>query len=375
MQMRTSGKATPMSEALFKRAIQDAIRVLPSLHEWQYYRRQARFKSSPQAEMTVTYDASGGSVERLLTITSGDTWPQDASYGHIVIGGRTYRIEKRLSDIQATLEADFTPLGDFTSSVLWQRPSYRFSREIAKVHYCHNLTIDRPVQYVPSADHQAGSYDPWLRGGYTEWFTWQNRGNRFGSSEFVLIPPPTTAQEFEVSATVVPHIPTINAVNGSVLEGTTNASQITSESAVFDQRIIGTILRISRDSSPPTEFNSGNWEFQAFVTGVTDTNTLNISEPLPATYAGRGFVLSSPIDVDSAVMLESLEDFAFMQYTKNHKHESYGMASSMHKTALLNAIRRDNKVSLNSRLWNNEWWGFGVLGLGGITEAPTNQEI
>lgn len=375
MTLRTSGKATEQHKALVTRAIQDAIRSLPAKHDWSFFRRQSRFTASPIQSNGITYDHSGGSVERLVTITSGNYWPQDAEYGQLRIGEQTFRILRRLSDTTVQLESDFSLRGDFTGTVSWERRAYRFSREITRIHYLHDITADRAVPYLAPSDFQESSYTEWGHG-TRHVFTWQNHGGRFGSSEIILLPAPNTNNIFEVSATVNPHIPSIVSIasnDASVTQGTTSVS---SAGSSFTSRLIGSVFRLSIDASPPVDFKSSDWEFQAFITDVPDSNTLTLSEVVPSTASGRGFVISSPVELEASVHLEYIEDEAYFQYCKNHDHRSLQQSSQVANSSLRAAMARDNKVSLNSRMWveNSAYpWSTGFFHVDGIVDTSTTE--
>ena len=363
MTLRVSGEPTKRAQAMYVRAIQDAIRSLPSKADWTYYMRQARFTASPTQGMTIAYDHTGGTEERLVTITSGDAWPADATYGEIRVGENTYRVGRRLNDVQVTLEDDFSLRSDFVGDVTWERRAYQFSRELTKVHYVKNLTVDRIVPYLPVSDFMESVDTMWGQGS-PDVFTWMNHGNTFGSPEFVLLPAPLRNDIYEVSATVSPLIPKINIVGGPDLVCASGSSTVTSDTNTFTSKLVGCVMRISGDGTPPIDFDGENYDFQAFVTEVVDDSTLKLSESVP--FSGeRGYAMSSPIEVDAAVMLEHLEDEAYHQYTKNHDHKSIQQAKMNARESLIMALSRNNKVSLNSRMWSSYgdsgWWNSGAF--------------
>ena len=310
---------------------------------------------------TADYQHTGGAEERLLTITDGvNTWPSDAELGEVRIGAeRSYRVYRRISNTEITLEPDFSFSEDFTGEqVTWERRAYQFSREITKVHYVHNLTLDRILTYMPPGSFQENSYS---RVGYgrAETFTWQNHGTRFGAADFVIHPPPISSEIFEVSATVNPLIPKVQLEDGTDAAIAAGSNVMTSATGAFTDKLVGSIVRISSDATSPTYFDGGNWEWQAFVLSVDSATQLTLSENSPAAITGRGYSISSPVDIESSTMLEYVEDEAFHQYTKNHKHESFRVARQTARESLILAIARDNKVSLNSVLWatyNHPHW-------------------
>jgi hypothetical protein len=352
--LRSSSNQTPRMNALFVRAIQDAIRGLPSKHDWNYFRRQVRLKTSPRAGLSVTYDHTGGAHERLLTVTDG-VLPADAMFGEIRIGNTTYRILNRISDTEATLEDNFSLSEDFTGNCTWERRAYRFSREVVKVHYLHNISRNSPITLLSTQEFASLTHNGWGYGQVTH-YTFQNHGGWFGESEFVLLPSPTVSETIEASVTVTPLVPHINEVSGSGAEATSGSFSVSVPGAEFSNRLIGCIFRLGRDAVQPINLDSSNWDFQAFVVGVPDSETLLLSEAAPETTV-RGYCISSPIDVESSAMLEYVEDEAYHQYTKNHDHKSFQIARRVAGDSLRMAVARDNKTSLNGHM-RQESFGY-----------------
>jgi hypothetical protein len=347
MTIRLGSNPSTQNDARVVKAIQSALTALAGKHNWNYYRRQTRFTTSARTASTIAYDHTGGSKEKLATISSGDNWPSDASMGEVIHGYRTYRILERISNVQATMEVDMSMLADFNGDVLWQRPSYLFTREVARVHYVRNLDTNRQLTIIQPTQFDALQHRT-LGPGIVRHFTWQNQGGQFGGSEFTLYPPPLTAETIEVTASVVPHKPTIKAVTGVDAHASGTGSTLTCPSANFNDRLVGCIVRVARDATIPIDYNSDNWASQAFVVSVDSPTQLTLSEPLSFPHVANGYCISSPIDVEASVMLEALEDETFYQYTKNHSHEKLRDAAQMSQKSLREAMTRDNRASVNN---------------------------
>lgn len=361
--------ASPLSNTKLIHAIQNAIRSLHAKHRWNYYRRQTRFTTSPTKTMEVIYDATGGVEDNLVTITSGDFWPQDATYGDVWIGNKSYRILKRISDVQATLEPDFTPIDDYVGGVTWKRRSYRFARNINRVEYVHNITINRQLTSIPPGEFNASSYNPYVSG-YTRHFTWQNYGNEFGASELILYPAPVTAEIIEVSAAVLPITPKTHSITGTDLTGSSGSITVTCAGGSFTNKLVGEMIRISATAVSPTGFNSEDYTHQAFIVAVPSSTTLTISEPLPASYSSCGYLISSPIDIEVSVMLEAIEDEAFYQYTKNHNHSGTQEAAMLAQKSLIEAMVRDSKTGEDSHNAGPSW--YDPLRFSGVVQVDSS---
>ena len=75
-----------------KRSILSAYRNLSTATNWSYYYKRGRVSSvAAYAPGTVTYDHTGGSNEREVTLASG-TFPAWAARGIIQISGKDYGV-------------------------------------------------------------------------------------------------------------------------------------------------------------------------------------------------------------------------------------------------------------------------------------------
>lgn len=341
MTIRCGGQSTDMGDFRIVKAIQSAIMSLHSKHPWRYYRRQVRFNTSAQQVVQITYDHTGGTNERQATLSSG-TWPTDATYGELLIGEKTYRIEERVSDTVVTLESDFSLSEDYSGGATWQRRSYQLPREMTKVFYVQNMETQLPLFEVSADEYSSDMYTPYTSG-YAQNFTWQNTGGRFGASEITIWPAPTASQIIEVSASVVPHKPTINIIDGDDLSGTSGSKEVGFDATTFDSSVIGSVIRISKTGNAPKGFSSDEHAFEAFIVGLDGESTLLISEPLTESFTDSGFAISSPIDIETSVMLEAVEDEAYYQYTKNHDHQGRQEAAQMARKSFIESVVRDNR--------------------------------
>ncbi len=358
LSLRAGVDMSPRYTAILVRAIQDAIRSLPSKNDWAYFKRQTRLTTSTAINPTVTYDHTGGAYEKMLTITSDHTWPADASLGEIVVEQRTYRIKERISTTVVTLEDDFSLQEDFTGDVWWQRANYQFTRDITRIHSIRNLTVGRELAFLPSQSFIDQSWNSYGRGSVS-YFTWQNSGSRFGSSEICLWPTPNAKEIIEVTATVNPQVPKTFLESGTEAVLSVGSRSLTVADATFTKKLIGSVVRLSRNSAPPINNEMDNWDFQAFITNVPNATTLTLSEALGDETIGGGYAISSGADIEAATMLEYIEDEAYAQYCKNHDHKSYPTATQVAMRSLKFAIARSNsRISLGGYAWDYGYWQY-----------------
>lgn len=331
------------SNKLVTRAIQDTIRALPNKHEWSYFQRTIRFVSSASVAFTADYDYTGGASERLLTITSAETFPSDADSGEIFFNSMWYKVERRISSTTVSLRADSCPVEDFTGqSIVWARSTYPLPRRMTRVHtlVCRDEGIV-PLFYLPPQDFFASIMLNWGSVGGPIRYTIQPDGLS-GETGVVLSPPPSAARTFEANVTVSPAIPTVLKIAGDDGAISSGTNVFTSATASFNDRILGSMLRISVDSAVPDQYGAA---FKAFVTRVISPTSVELSEYCPTSYSGKVYLISSPIDIDSDSMLNYVEAESFAQFCRNHKHESLQLAQTVAAQDLREAIIADQRTN------------------------------
>jgi hypothetical protein len=86
------------------------------IHDWSFLMPITTLSiNAPYTTGTIAYDHTGGSSERLVTL-SGGTWPTWAESGMIEISGSDYPVESRLSDTLFTLDSSDNPGSDVAAS-------------------------------------------------------------------------------------------------------------------------------------------------------------------------------------------------------------------------------------------------------------------
>jgi hypothetical protein len=109
-----------------KDAILSAYQELPLVRRWKYfYTRGHLVMDAAYDTGTVAYDDTGGANERQLTLSSG-TWPTNAARGQVLIDGKEYKVESRVSSTVVTLSVNSNPGEDIAAGTAykWWRDTY-----------------------------------------------------------------------------------------------------------------------------------------------------------------------------------------------------------------------------------------------------------
>jgi len=98
-----------------RRTIQQAVREITAAAKTPYMRKNGRLHlRAPYTTGTVTYDHTGGTYERQLTLVTGvwPTWSEDAA---ILLDGKVCDVESRKSDTVITLDVNLNPGADLAA--------------------------------------------------------------------------------------------------------------------------------------------------------------------------------------------------------------------------------------------------------------------
>jgi hypothetical protein len=343
MVARSGAKPSDRNHDQFVRAIQDAIRQLPSkLHDWRYYRRTLRFTSSPAQALTVDYQYTGGSHERLMTATTGE-FPEDAAFGEVFVNNLPYRIYKRISSTEVQIHEQTAPTSDFTGAeARWVRSEYRLPRRMTKVHALVNRSGNTPLMYMDQNAFYEAEYIRILYG-YPSRYTITNIGLA-GHIGVKLSPAPEQQDVFECNLTVSPLVPQVRLVSASDVVTSEGSDEITSDSSQFTDKLLNCLVRVSYDSAVPVG-STALHKWQAFVVGIPDSNKLKLSEPCPFSSTDQTVAISSPIDIDADTMLAYVEAEAYQHYCRNHNHASIEGAMAIAQYELRAAIASDSRIN------------------------------
>jgi hypothetical protein len=139
--------------------VQDAYRDVGSDRRWRYLQKHDRITlDAAYTTGTVTYDHTGGSVERELTLATG-TWPDWARYGRISIAGYdpVYKISERESDTVVQLDTNFNPGADITDATAYTlfRSVYHLPADLVWLDEIHDENGQWSSGYIVP--------DEWLR--------------------------------------------------------------------------------------------------------------------------------------------------------------------------------------------------------------------
>lgn len=351
--------------ARLKVAVDKAYRMLPGMHNWRFYNRRLTLAvEAPASIDAVEYDHTGGTYERQLTITGSSTWPATAVYGEVIFGDVVYQIERRISDTVVTLTEETNPGRDLTATgATWFRSTYPFPvpvRQVGEVWRGNQVLRIRACAPVDYPRMRKMFRQP----GTPMQYTVMPSRDRIGVMEFILIPPPTTQEVYEIQVEVAPTPLRTYEVSGSDAALSLGSHTVTSASASFSQNLVGTLFRLSPNSSLPCGMHYDSqgrveFEWQSVIRRVVSATELELAEPSPVADSGRGYSISDYLDINPMTMLDYMESLAFEYFAFNVDHAKLADAKQLSRQAFKLALQAESTTN-----YDHESTMFGAFSLG-----------
>lgn len=296
-----------------KRVIAQAIKDWPGLHRWSWYwSKAAMFLRATYDTGTVAYDHTGGTYERMVTLTSG-TWPTWAAEGTVAIDDVRYRVATRESGTVITLHADQNPGADVSSGTDYtlMQDTYTLPAD-----FSGSLTplvpSSRNFHYLPPSRWHRSSRLNGQSGTPTRYTMFQSPDypDRLA---LAVEPYPTSAETLDCLYQRKPREPRTEKESTGTITVSSGATSVAGSGTVFTQAHVGCVLRLGTATTEPTG-NEGSSPYaeELIVRKVTSTTALELYSAAASAHTAVKYTLSDPIDVRPNAM-----ESAFIRYCES----------------------------------------------------------
>jgi hypothetical protein len=292
---------------MIRRCIMEAYDEVANAHSWTFLKQTTRIQlKAPQTTGTATYDHTGGTYERMLTL-SGATWPTDVVDYDIRIDDIVCHIDERKSSTIVTLAADMCPPADLTGETYslfprwyllpsdfeamantleetyrWTLGDYVSLEEIAELLRTDSTTGDIRYYSIGAAE---GIY------GNLALYVWPPSGTT-ETLDFVYRRRPRELRHSGKAS---------NDYVGNITV-TGNSATITGASTAFSETMEGAIIRLSSTSTRPTDFSGSNPRVEERAIASYTSATLATADAVfSANRSSVGYTISDPIDLHVSV--------------------------------------------------------------------------
>jgi hypothetical protein len=336
-----------------RRASLGGLRDLANAHRWSYFYGRGRVvTSAPYSAGTVSYDHTGGSSERLLTL-SGGAWPSWAAQGTVRVGEVGYDAATRLSDTQLTLSSTSNPGADLAAGTAYTlvRDTYPLPQDLISVGMLirvggvHPLAFEHPSTWLERQRVYTGPADP---------RTYCLRGSPdfLGQMALSLHPAPDQAYQLDFVYQRQPRQLRIDRHLDGAASCTAGSAAVTGSGTGWAARHVGTVVRFSRSAqNPVTGWAGGNPPaFERVVTAVASATSLTMDDVAPESLSGVKYQLSDPADVEEGAMMTALLRSIEYQMAHARRLRDRAQAEQDYTRALILAREADSRNFRDERV-------------------------
>lgn len=293
-------------ERLALRAVEDAYREFPTRHDWKFLHRRLFINTSATYNTgTVAFDLTGGTYERMLTLTSG-TWPTDAAYGNIEIDMNVYEVADYKTTTVVTLRADASPTADIASgeTYRWYRDTYPLPPDFLRIGdvFEPSRGEEYPLRsverdFIERNNRAGGSY-------YTnnaEWFCVCS-DKRYSDPVIMFSPIPSDATQYEASYQARCRPLTTYEYSTGTVTTSVGSAAVTGSGTAWTSAMEGAVIRISSTKEKPTS-RYGNIDgkmntpaMTRIVKAVASATSLTLDAVADTAVTSMAHTISDPLD-------------------------------------------------------------------------------
>lgn len=354
---------------LAMRAVLKAHKMLPTMHTWPYYRRPLVISTvAAYSTGTIAFDFTGGIYERLITLSSG-TFPTWAGFGVIRIANVDYPVMQRIDGTRITLDSRRCPGADLAAGTTYTiyRDRYALPLDFRRHDRIFEAGTNRELCIVDAGLAAAHTL---LSGGTSSpMLACIIEDENFQGGLALLVSPAVnsvTNLQFLYERKMRPLL--TEKYDTGTVSITEDSATVTGSGTAWTERMIGTLIRISPNTDPPTPVAGSIVStepnvaaYTRMVLGVTSATVLLVDETLGETASARAYTLSDPIDVTD-LMIDVFLRLAELEYAKLSGREDVGERNAYFVGALeiaRNAVRSSSVIQQGT-LTGDE--GYSLVG-------------
>ncbi len=291
-----------------RRCVQSAYRNFAAMCNWSYYYTQGRIVTNASYDTgTVVFDYTGGTYERMLTLTDG-TWPSWAYLGTVRIGEVDYEVADLKTSTILTLAANSNPGDDVAStSYTLFRDAYpmpidfQAADEILVSNRQGLLNYVHPSEWL---DDQNNMPSPSL----PDVYSFMSDPNYYGTMAVRFSPPPDDNYSLDFIYKRRPRPLLIHEYSAGTATITLATDTVAGTGTNWRDNHIGSIIRFSEVAgSLPTGITGDNpFEIQRTIVSVESATAITLDRVVPQTFTNAKYTISDPVDIEDGAMLTGL---------------------------------------------------------------------
>lgn len=328
-----------------RRAAVDALREVGNAHEWTYLTRQGRLATSaPSKTGTIAYDHTGGSSERLVTLT-GSTWPDWAADGVLAVSNVVYEVDRLLTSTTLTLTSASNPGADVAAGTSYSlyRDGYPLPRGVRKLGtVTSGAYTDMVFAQLSDLNYLNRRY---VSAGVPRFWSCTGSADYLGEMSLFLSPFPDQVYPVDFTYVRHPREPLILDYSDGTVTCTQGSATVTGSGTAFASDMVGSVIRFSSSASLlPTDQSGGNrYAEERSVASVDSATQLTLDAAVSATRTAVRYMISDPVDLDP-VALNAYLRCAEKHYCYARRMNWTSTAEGLYQNELVRACGADSRA-------------------------------
>lgn len=308
------GNVTDMdSERFARRAVQLAVNEFHAKRTWTiFYKRGRIVTNAPYATGTITFDYTGGAVERQITLTDG-TWPAWSGSGTLIINNILYPVWQRVSDTVLQLQTNTSMTSDVADATAYNlvQENYPLPVDFGQMQEIVNSSQGGWMTYLTPGEFMAQQRQ-YNTTGVPYSYTFQNDPLYRGTLAIAFYPFADIAYTMDMIYRRQSR--SLNSQGASpVVAYTTGKTTLTSASTTvtgagtsWTSGMAGCVIRFAAATNgevPTGPSGTSPFYIQRMVVSVTNANALVIDQVTGEDLTSVPYSISDPVDLEYAAMM------------------------------------------------------------------------
>lgn len=334
-----------------RRAARAALSRLSTASRWTYYfQRYRQVVTGPYSTGTVSYDHTGGTYERQLTLTGG-AWPEWGALGVVMIGNILYEVVDRKSSSVLTLSVYSNPGADVTDETFTIfRDTYPLPVDFLALgnlilnNNAGRLTAEHPQAWLERQHIYRGPGTPRV-------YCIRADPNYQNTLCISFFPPPDNDYTVDGIYQRRPRDLKVEEYAEGTVTTSSGGVTVTGNGTAWTGAMAGSIFRVVNDrNEPPTGWAGDNPPlYERVVLSVESATSLTLDDLIDETLTGVKYTLSDPVDVETATMLTALQRGVEAQLAKSRRMADRNELEADYTREVLLAREADSRNFADAR--------------------------
>lgn len=311
-----------------KRSASEALRSLHTAHAWALYNGMRYVTTvAPYSTGTIAYDHSGGTSERLVTL-SGGTFPSWSTFGKILIAGVAYPVERYVDATHVVLDPNVNPGADVAALTTYTlyRDEYPMPVGFKTMGQLWNVTYDEELDVVFQDQAGRDSVSNPSEPGDPEYAYVTGDSDYINNLSLVFLPPPDSVLVYRYEYQRSPRQLVTEKYSTGTVSVSAGSTTCMITTGAFTQAHIGCIIRFGSSAYEPdnrfgglSDTTNTYTDERTIVSVASNGGSCELDATPSAAISAVKFTVSDPVDVETGAMLTAYQrlcESAFAILTK-----------------------------------------------------------